>query len=221
MTEVLPLTHLVCFLLGGLFVYRYFPRAVERALDQADDHADPDGGTPVEPEQEQPESETPQGGDSAFSIKLIAVVLIAAVFVIIIGAQAYLDGRDRDRAAVRDRARDKQDRIQQVCQQRWADKLTRTIQARTEVNARLRAAETEKDAADDAITDLFVVAVSPNPPADADLLKKFQKALADYVKARDHLAEVRADVSTTSVLHPYPTLKLDCKYGQKQVEAEG
>jgi hypothetical protein len=138
------------------------------------------------------------------SLRLILTILLSCLFLIVIAAFVLVDNQRR---AADEEARDNEQR----CMTMWAEEFTVVTRARTEVSARVREAQQRKDAADNAITDVFVAAFLNNPPpSDGELEKRFERALREYVEARDHLAEVVADADKTSRENPFPVLNLSC-----------
>lgn len=197
MTLLLAGTHMVAFLLGALVCYRvvlWYGRRIDIHFSE-DDMAEP----------------APETTPRRFPTFLILVIVALFVIVVIGGLQARQWQQDAaDSADKLATAVDASD-LQRGCLNRWAKNIGDTITARSDSNTDLRAAEKAKDEADDAVTDVFVAAfLTDPPPPDADLEEQFTDALNHYVHAKAHLAEVRAEVESTTAENPYPELDLHC-----------
>jgi hypothetical protein len=132
------------------------------------------------------------------------VLIVAALVVAGIGVQALLSQR-----ASSDRA-DEMDR-QQACQNQWAVDLTEVIELRSQGNADVRAATLRKNAADDAVTAVFVEAFLTKPRPSNDVLEQhFTEALEEFQEAKKNLQIVSGTVENQQAKNPYPTLDLDC-----------
>lgn len=92
-------------------------------------------------------------------------------------------------------------RDQQTCLNAFAADLVTTINARRVANARLDAAESAKDAANDRVVE--VVAFGSRIPPEANKAD-FTEALEAFVTAKTHLSEVRAQVRAELAENPYP-----------------
>lgn len=182
------------------------------------------------PDHTPPPSPAPRGKTRAGRPSwLLVVTLVAAVLVILIGAQAYLDGRenrerDRDtarlaleakKAADQDRRHDK---IVEVCTQTWADEYVTVTETRVESNAELRDAERKWTRAVGRVFTVFIQALAapptpPGDPADPVLLAALTDALTSFASADDALRDAQRDVDDTASLNPYPSLDLNCAEG--------
>jgi D-alanyl-D-alanine carboxypeptidase len=148
----------------------------------------------------------PQGGDAPAlsdrghrppSRRLIVVAIVSSLFVVMIGAFAWYDNRQRDH--------------EEKCLSDWAATIAETVQIRSEGTEDLRKAQKRKGEADDAVTQVFVAAfLTTPPPPKPQLEDQFRAALSEFVKAKANLATVQARVDKIVAAHPYPTLDLGC-----------
>lgn len=166
-------------------------------------------------------AETPAEGKARRNLRdngrLSVILILAGLFVIVIGAQAYVDGRDnradqrRIDAAV-SRLEDTTVELENTitCVRAWGEEFATVTTNRVGAGepkgtVDLENAVKRRDQALDQII-LTVVAFRQIPPtADDD---DFDRVLREYVASIRHLESVRTDVGVTRELNQYP--KLDC-----------
>lgn len=158
--------------------------------------------------------ETPQEGKARRNLRdngrLSVVLVVASLFVVALGIQAWMEQRDQ---AADDRREDKQ----VACFEQWGKDFVDTATTRTDstieleaAEKRLQRAESRRDAGIDRIF-LIVIAFREVPPRATE--DDFNRALAEYQKAltardriRDHLEGVRDQVDGIRASNPYPEL---------------
>lgn len=195
---LLAVTHLAAFILGAFVCYRLVLRVGR-------------GRTLNIHLSEDPVTRTPES--KRHSSTFLMLVIVALFVIIVIGGWQARTWQQQ----AQDSAQTLKESVaaadqQRGCLNRWAEETGDTITARSNSTAKLRRAEKRKDRADDAVTDVFVTAfLTDPPPPDSELKDEFARALQEYVDAKAHLAEVSAEVETTTESNPYPELDLNCE----------
>lgn len=195
---LLAVTHLVAFILGAFVCYRLVMRAGRgRTLNI---HLS--------------EALVTRTQESKRHSSMFLILMIVALFITIVigGWQARTWQQQAQDSAQTLKESVAAANLHRGCLNRWAQETTDTITTRSNSTAKLRRAEKRKGRADDAVTDVFVTAfLTDPPPPDSELKDEFARALQEYVDAKAHLAEVSAQVESTTETNPYPELDLNCE----------
>lgn len=197
-------THLTAFGVGWAVAHAIMVRYVR--VREIEGHAalelchDPDHGGPMPA----PASEH---HSLRQSLSVPLVVLVACLFIIGIGAQAYVAERDnaeRDRESLE---RDKRDAAYAQCLTDFAEDLVATLEVRGAAIARLQRAQQRKDEALDRLLRVVELRQRTPPQAtDAD----FHAALVDRVRAQDHFNEVAERITEVREANPFKSPKVEC-----------
>lgn len=162
--------------------------------------------------------ETPQEGKARRNLRdngrLSLVLLLAGLFIIVIGAQAYLDGRDN--AADQERVDTAVAKLETTtaCVKTWGENFADATTARVGSDSSSSAApgsiDLEKAEArrDDALDEIILTVIAAReipPTADTE---DFDRVLEEYATAIRQLEKIRRDVDVTRALNEYPDL--DC-----------
>lgn len=190
MTWTTILTHLVMLGIGGL-LGRFLTLRALKAAEEDRAHADEPFDRP--------------------SNRLMLVTLVAAVLLIVLGAQAYLATRN---AMSADDDLAKAVENDQECTQAWANERDEIRVLRDQANSALVTAASEKD---EALDEMIAVIIKSNrlgddrtPEQEAALEEEFTAALDHYAEAQRQLQEARADVVDAEESYPFPNLTDVC-----------
>lgn len=139
----------------------------------------------------------------------VGLILIAAAsFIIVIGAQAWLAQRENA-------DQDRQDRAYAECLTAWADDVVDALETRTEANRELDTARDRKDK----LLDRLIVISSQAQQYDAQdksdlppkLLERYERTLAARVDAQRDFDQLRANLVRVRARNPYVSPRVSCR----------
>lgn len=192
---LLTLTHALAAFAGGALVYVIMVRNMRArnvnghlALEwHPDDDTDP--------------QETTVNTPTKRHLTGPVTIILAALFVIGIGTQAWLWQKH-------DAAQDREDREYADCLSNFAADLVETIETRTKASAKLeRATERKSEALDNLIVVLDLARQTP-PKATDD---QFTMALERRLAAQRHYDDVQAQLEAVRDDNPYTSPKVVCE----------
>lgn len=225
MTPLLVLSHLAACAVGACVTWwimvRYFrAREVEGHIILELNPYHPTG--PHMPHRHHPDEHDDRTDDetgaAASSSRVAVVLILASLFVVAIGAQAFIAARDnaaRDAETARENAaRDAADREYADCLTEFADDLVATLQAVRKVNRDVLAAQVRKDAALDRVFELTRQAqasgATDNEEVDPAILKEYRAVVRERVAAQAAYDAALRKSRETQKENPYVSPKVVC-----------
>lgn len=147
-------------------------------------------------------------------VTLSLVLIVTALMLVGVGAQAYLAQQDSEARQHENVVRDQRDQAYARCLTDFAADLVDSIDARATANAELNAARDEKDRLLDALLRITARAQASGaesqsqlPPA---LVARYEHVLAARVKAQRHYDAIARRVEAVQERNPYVSPKVVC-----------
>jgi type II secretory pathway component PulL len=147
-------------------------------------------------------------GQQKQRLSILVILVVASVFVVGIGAQAYLAQRE-------DAEQDRQDRQYAECLTNFAAELVKAIEVRAEANMQLDRVRDKKDRLLDQLIVFSLEAQQRGYTEQEDVpprfLREYQRILAARVEAQEEFTELKKRLDTTLKDNPYVSPRVTCK----------